>query len=44
MQLDIVRRYQDLGVSRLIIAPPAFDSDGVRRGLHDFADRVIAKL
>ena len=44
MQLDTVRRYQDLGVARLIIAPPAFDIDGVRAGLHRFADRVIAKL
>lgn len=44
MQLDIVHRYEDLGVARLIIAPPAFDIDGVQRGLHDFADRVIAKL
>ena len=44
MQLDIVHRYEDLGAARLIIAPPAFDVDGVQRGLHDFADRVIAKL
>jgi probable F420-dependent oxidoreductase len=44
MTPDTVRRYQDLGVARLIIAPPAFDADGVRRGLHDFADRVIARL
>lgn len=40
---DAVRRYQDLGVSRLVISPPGFDPDTVRRGLHDFADRVIAK-
>lgn len=44
LDVDAVRRYQDLGVSRLVIAPPAFDPDGVRAGLHDFADRVIAKL
>jgi probable F420-dependent oxidoreductase len=40
---DAVRRYQDLGVSRLVISPPGFDPDTVRRGLHSFADRVIAK-
>jgi len=40
---DAVRRYEDLGVSRLIIAPPGFDPDTVRHGLHEFADRVIAK-
>ena len=44
MRLDIVHRYEDLGVARLIIAPPAFDIDGVREGLHAFAGEVIAKL
>ncbi|MFQ5666305.1 MAG: LLM class F420-dependent oxidoreductase [Candidatus Binatia bacterium] len=44
VDLDAVRRYQDLGIARLAIAPPAFDKDGIRRGLHDFADQVIAKL
>lgn len=44
MQLDTVHQYQDLGVARLIIAPPAFDIDGVRQGLHAFADRIVAKL
>jgi probable F420-dependent oxidoreductase len=42
--LDTVHRYEDLGVARLTIAPPGFDQDAVRKGLHDFADRVIAKL
>lgn len=39
-----VRRYQDLGVERLVIAPPAFDPDGLHRALHEFADRVIARV
>jgi len=43
VDLDLVRRYQDLGVSRVMIAPPAFDPDGVRAGLHEFADKVIAR-
>ena len=42
--VDAVRRYQDLGVSRLVIPPPGFDKEGVRQGLHEFADRVIAKV
>jgi probable F420-dependent oxidoreductase len=42
--LDAVRRYQDLGVHRMIIPPPAFDPAGVRKGLTEFADKVIAKL
>jgi probable F420-dependent oxidoreductase len=41
---DLVRRYQDLGVSRLVIGPPAFDPEGLRRALSEFADRVIAKV
>ncbi|HVP31200.1 MAG TPA: LLM class F420-dependent oxidoreductase [Myxococcota bacterium] len=40
---DDVKRYADLGVSRLVTGPPAFDREGIERGLHEFADRVIAK-
>ncbi|HYY73871.1 MAG TPA: LLM class F420-dependent oxidoreductase [Solirubrobacterales bacterium] len=42
--LDGVRRLQDLGVSRITMGPPGFDDEAVTRGLHDFAERVIAKL
>jgi probable F420-dependent oxidoreductase len=42
--LDSVRQYAEMGVSRMIIAPPAFDPDGVKKGLHEFANNVIAKL
>jgi probable F420-dependent oxidoreductase len=41
--LDAVRRARDLGVARLLVAPPAFDPEGVRRGLEAFANEVIAK-
>lgn len=44
IDLDLVRRYRDLGVSRVIIAPPAFDPDGVRTGLHEFANKIIARI
>jgi alkanesulfonate monooxygenase SsuD/methylene tetrahydromethanopterin reductase-like flavin-dependent oxidoreductase (luciferase family) len=40
---DHLRRYRDLGVARLLIAPPAFDAEGIRRGLEEFAERAIAK-
>jgi probable F420-dependent oxidoreductase len=40
---DRVRRFEDLGVARLVIAPPAFDPDGLRRALHAIADAVIAR-
>jgi probable F420-dependent oxidoreductase len=42
--LDAVKRAQDLGVSRLVIPPPGFDPEGLRKGLETFADTVIAKL
>lgn len=42
--LDAIHRLEDLGVSRLIIPPPAFDLDGVRKGLETFADTVLTKL
>lgn len=41
--LDTVRRARDLGVSRLVVAPPGFDAEGLRRGLEKFASEVIAK-
>src|SRR6185295_10637137 len=44
MDVEGIRRFEDLGGSRIAIPPPAFDPEGVRTGLHDFADRVISKL
>lgn len=40
---DLLRRFEDLGVSRLVIAPPGFDRDGLERGLEAFGNAVIAK-
>jgi alkanesulfonate monooxygenase SsuD/methylene tetrahydromethanopterin reductase-like flavin-dependent oxidoreductase (luciferase family) len=42
--LDEVRRQQDLGVSRYVTMPPAFDADGLRRGLDRLGDELIAAL
>ena len=39
---DSIKRLADLGVSRLVIGPPAFDAAGVREGLARFGDEVIA--
>jgi hypothetical protein len=35
---------QDLGVSRIALPPPGFDNESIRQGLHDFAERVIARV
>ncbi len=40
---DLVRRYQEIGVSRLVMPPPAFDPEGIKRTLSEFAEKVIAK-
>jgi probable F420-dependent oxidoreductase len=42
--LDAVRRLQDLGVSRVTLAPPGFDREAVERGLGELAERVIARV
>lgn len=44
IDVDVVRRLEDMGVSRLVMGPPAFDPEGVRDGLARFADEVISKL
>lgn len=38
---DTVARYADLGVSRLVMAPPAFDVEGLKRALPDLAEKLI---
>jgi probable F420-dependent oxidoreductase len=43
LEPDTVRAYEDIGVSRLVVPPPAFDPEGLKRALHEFADNVIAK-
>jgi probable F420-dependent oxidoreductase len=42
--VDDVKRFEDLGVSRLMIPPLAFDPDGLRAGLERFQNDVISKL
>jgi probable F420-dependent oxidoreductase len=39
---DLVRRYEDLGVARLVVPPTAFDAEGLRRTLGEFAESFIA--
>ena len=42
--LDMVRRFTDLGVGRIVMMPPGFDPQGVSDGLARFAEQVLAKL
>jgi probable F420-dependent oxidoreductase len=38
---DNVRALEDLGVSRFMLPPPAFDPEGITRGLEELADRLL---
>jgi probable F420-dependent oxidoreductase len=42
--LDTIRRHEEIGASRVLIAPPGFDAEAIRKGLTEFSDKVIAKL
>ena len=40
---DVVRRYEEIGVSRPIMPPPAFGPDDLHRTLTEFSERMIVK-
>jgi probable F420-dependent oxidoreductase len=42
--VDLVRRFEDIGVARLVMPPRAADAKDVKRSLGAFADDVLAKL
>jgi probable F420-dependent oxidoreductase len=42
--LDVVKRFQDLGVQRFMVSPAGSNEDSIRKGLDDFADHVITTL
>jgi probable F420-dependent oxidoreductase len=42
--LDTVKQCQDVGVARLVIAPPAYDREGLTRALDKIGDEVLSRL
>jgi len=42
--LDSVRAAADIGISRVVVAPPAFDRDELSRGLEKIGNEVIARV
>jgi len=42
--LEFINRYRDMGISRLVIGPPAWDEEGLTRGLEKIASEVVPKL
>jgi probable F420-dependent oxidoreductase len=42
--LDAIKGFQDIGISRVIVAPPGFDAEKLVPGLEKIANEVIARL
>jgi probable F420-dependent oxidoreductase len=42
--VDAIKALEDQGVSRCVMGPPAFDREGLEKGLDAFANDIIAKL
>jgi probable F420-dependent oxidoreductase len=43
-KLDSLKQLQDIGISRVVVPPPAFDAEGLTRGLEKMANEVLTKL
>jgi probable F420-dependent oxidoreductase len=41
---DIIKAQQDLGITRVVIPPPAFDKEGLIRELEKIANELVVKL
>jgi probable F420-dependent oxidoreductase len=39
-----VKPLQDVGISRVVVAPPAFDKEGLSRGLEKLGNELVAKF
>jgi probable F420-dependent oxidoreductase len=42
--VDSVKMVADIGISRVVVAPPAFDKEGLSRGLEKIGNEVIARV
>jgi probable F420-dependent oxidoreductase len=43
-KVDSLKALEDIGISRVVVPPPAYDPEGITRGLERIANEVIAKL
>ena len=44
LTLDLIKQFQDMGVSRAMTIPPGADRDGITRGLEKLGNEIIAKV
>lgn len=42
--VDSLKTFADIGISRVVVAPPAFDKEGLTRGLEKIGNEVIARV
>jgi probable F420-dependent oxidoreductase len=42
--VDSLKAFADVGISRVVVAPPAFDKEGLTRGLEKIGNEVIARV
>jgi hypothetical protein len=42
--VDSIKKFEDIGISRVIVAPPGFDKENLTRGLDQLGNDIIAKL
>src|SRR6516165_9486324 len=43
-KLDSLKALQDIGIVRVVVPPPAYDPDGITRGLEKIASEVLSKV
>ena len=42
--LDTIKAFADLGITRIVVPPPGFDKEKLTRGLEKLANEIIAKV
>jgi len=43
-KVDSLKALQDVGIERVVVPPPAYDPEGITRGLEKIANEVLSKL
>ncbi|MBV8138374.1 MAG: TIGR03619 family F420-dependent LLM class oxidoreductase [Deltaproteobacteria bacterium] len=43
-KVDSLKALQDIGIERVVIPPPAYDPEGITRGLEKIANEVLSKV
>jgi hypothetical protein len=41
--IETIKKFEDIGISRLVVPPPGFDKENLTRGLEQLGNDIIAK-